>query len=275
MASVYNDNNQVNAPKALDNKRGKFASGAWRPYNDVAEAIATVLSAYRHKGLTVEVLKDGVLTEYWWRDNITDGGLIEKSATVTVDAVPTDGSSNAVSSNGTFDALATKQATLVSGTNIKTINGTSVLGSGDITISGGTLDTVPTNGSTNGVESNGVFDADAAIISSLTSHTSNTSNPHSVTKAQVGLSNVDNTSDATKDAAVATLTNKTISGADNNLSNIPQSAVSSLTTDLGNKVGNDTDSYTGTAKVQQIITLSQAEYDAIGTKDVNTFYMVI
>ncbi len=34
-------------------------------------------------------------------------------------------------------AVATKQATLVSGTNIKTVNGTSVLGSGDITISGG------------------------------------------------------------------------------------------------------------------------------------------
>lgn len=36
----------------------------------------------------------------------------------------------------TVTQLNTKQATLVSGTNIKTINGTSVLGSGDITISG-------------------------------------------------------------------------------------------------------------------------------------------
>ena len=35
------------------------------------------------------------------------------------------------------NALNAKQATLVSGTNIKTINGTSLLGSGDITISGG------------------------------------------------------------------------------------------------------------------------------------------
>ena len=33
--------------------------------------------------------------------------------------------------------LATKQATLVSGTNIKTINGNSLLGSGDLPISGG------------------------------------------------------------------------------------------------------------------------------------------
>lgn len=40
-------------------------------------------------------------------------------------------------STATQTALNAKQATLVSGTNIKTINGTSLLGSGDITISGG------------------------------------------------------------------------------------------------------------------------------------------
>ena len=37
-----------------------------------------------------------------------------------------------------------------------------------------------------------------------------TGNPHSVTKANVGLSNVDNTSDSTKNTATATLTNKTL-----------------------------------------------------------------
>lgn len=58
-------------------------------------------------------------------------------AAVIVDASPVDGSSNAVSSNGVFDALANKQDTLVSATNIKTINGNSVLGSGDLVISGG------------------------------------------------------------------------------------------------------------------------------------------
>lgn len=41
-------------------------------------------------------------------------------------------------------------------------------------------------------------------------HVANTSNPHGVTKTQVGLSNVDNTSDSTKNAATATLTNKTL-----------------------------------------------------------------
>lgn len=52
----------------------------------------------------------------------------------TIDANPTDGSANAVSSNGVFDALASKQATLVSATNIKTVNGSSLLGSGDLAV---------------------------------------------------------------------------------------------------------------------------------------------
>jgi len=63
------------------------------------------------------------------------------AASLTVDATPTDGSANAVSSNSVFDALAGKQSTL-------------------------TFDSVPTNGSTNPVESNGIFDAIAAISTS-------------------------------------------------------------------------------------------------------------
>ncbi len=47
-------------------------------------------------------------------------------------------------------------------------------------------------------------------------------------KADVGLGNVDNTSDATKNSATATLTNKTMSGASNTFSNIPNSAITGL-----------------------------------------------
>jgi len=41
-------------------------------------------------------------------------------------------------------------------------------------------------------------------LATLTSHTGNTSNPHGVTKVQVGLGNVDNTSDANKPISTAT-----------------------------------------------------------------------
>ena len=43
-------------------------------------------------------------------------------------------------------------------------------------------------------------------------HISSTSNPHGVTKAQVGLGSVDNTSDTTKNNALVILSNKTIDG---------------------------------------------------------------
>ena len=45
--------------------------------------------------------------------------------------------------------------------------------------------------------------ATAATDAELTAHTGNTSNPHSVTKTQVGLANVDNTSDANKPVSTA------------------------------------------------------------------------
>ncbi len=42
----------------------------------------------------------------------------------------------------------------------------------------------------------------------------------------------------------------------------------------GNVVGNNTDTYTSAPAVQQIVTLTQAEYNAIGSPDVNTLYII-
>ena len=79
--------------------------------------------------------------------------IVDTSATTTKKVTPTqlktslalnnvDNTSDANKpiSSATQTALDAKQATLVSGTNIKTINSTSILGSGDITISGGISD---------------------------------------------------------------------------------------------------------------------------------------
>lgn len=58
-----------------------------------------------------------------------------------------------VSGLATKEEIAGKQDTLVSGTNIKTINGNSVLGAGDITIqAGGTVDTAMSDTSENAVQ---------------------------------------------------------------------------------------------------------------------------
>lgn len=53
-----------------------------------------------------------------------------------IDSTPTSGSDNPVKSGGVYTALGNKQDTLVSGTNIKTINNESLLGSGNIDIQG-------------------------------------------------------------------------------------------------------------------------------------------
>jgi hypothetical protein len=178
-------------------------------------------------------------------------------------------------SSATQTALDGKQATLVSGTNIKTVNNTSILGSGNIIISSavawgdvtGTLsnqtdlqtaldgkvdENSPITGATktkitydakglvtsgenlaasdlpsgidatkiaNGSVTNAEFQYlnsvtsdiqsqfnDRVLKSEFTDHVDNVSNPHSVTKAQVGLGNCDNTSDANKPVSTATQT---------------------------------------------------------------------
>ncbi len=85
----------------------------------------------------------------------------------------------------------------------------------------------------------------------------------SLTKTDVGLGNVDNTSDATKNAASVTLTNKTISGANNTLSNIAQSSVTNLTSDLSGKAATvhthtATDVSDSTATGRSVLTAADA-----------------
>ena len=79
---------------------------------------------------------------------------------------------------------------------------------------------------------------------------------HTHTKDQVGLGKVDNTSDAEKNSAVATLTNKTINGDNNTITK-----VSSLKNQNG-----DTEIKTRTG--------TKAQHTAVGTKDANTLYFV-
>lgn len=62
----------------------------------------------------------------------------------------------------------------------------------------------------------GMVKATSGVLSTATPSVDYTI-PADLTKANVGLGNVDNTSDATKNSATATLTNKTISGANNTL----------------------------------------------------------
>lgn len=79
------------------------------------------------------------------------------------------------------------------------------------------------------------------VQNNLTKHISNKSNPHSVTKVQVGLGNVDNTSDANKPISNATRTalNGKFSATDGNalkqrVDNIPELVATDITVDSDN-----------------------------------------
>jgi len=78
MSITLNDNIFNKSPKDQNDKTGVFQSGVWRPWNNIAEALASDKLTYRNRGLTIYILKDGQLTEYWWRDGILDNQLVEK-----------------------------------------------------------------------------------------------------------------------------------------------------------------------------------------------------
>ena len=71
------------------------------------------------------------LSNYYTKDEV-DRSLRGKQNTLTFDETPQRNSPNVVKSGGVESALAAKQNTLVSGQSIKTINGESILGSGNI-----------------------------------------------------------------------------------------------------------------------------------------------
>ena len=110
----------------------------------------------------------------------------------------------------TVTDVAAKQDTLVSGTNIKTINGGTLLGSGDIVISGG--------GGAAWGEITGTLASQTDLQSALNAKentiTATTSADYfrgdktfaTLDKSAVGLANVDNTSDANKPVSSATQT---------------------------------------------------------------------
>ena len=59
------------------------------------------------------------------------------------------------------------------------------------------------------------------------------------------------------------------------LSNIGTNSHATIDTHIANSVTNETDSYTATPKATNMITLSQTEYNAIGSPDTNTMYIII
>jgi hypothetical protein len=209
-------------------------------------------------------------------------------------------------STATQTALNAKQDTLVSGTNIKTVNSTSLLGSGNIEISssvawGGITGTLSTQ-----TDLQSALDAKEPTISAGTTgqYYRGDKSFQTLDKAAVGLSNVDNTSDANKPISTATQTaldgkQATITGAATTIDTEDLTASRALVSDGSGKVAvSDVtttelgylDGVTSAVQTQldakiakfdgttydvnALAAVSQAEYDAL-TPSATTLYFII
>lgn len=71
MAILLNDNLDVAVNKPTDYRYG--------PYTSTASALQTITSIKRYKGLTVGIISGNSVTDYWFKDDITDASLVEKT----------------------------------------------------------------------------------------------------------------------------------------------------------------------------------------------------
>lgn len=187
MSNILNDNFNTQFPNPIDNRYG--------PYNTIAEALAAIPLYRRYIGLTIGIDPDNV-EEYWWKDGLTNADLVAKFETISYAVRSVNGQTGDVMLDsddipqGVINEYFTQskvRATILTGLSTAT---NAIISATDSVLSAfGKLQAQIT-----------------ANLSTLTSHISNTSNPHNVTKAQVGLSNADNTSDANKPISTATQT---------------------------------------------------------------------
>lgn len=111
-------------------------------------------------------------------------------------------------------------------------------------------------------------EAEAAITSNLNNHISDYHNPHKVTKAQVGLSDVDNTSDADKPVSNATQTELDKKANQTEINRLQQT-ITNLQTTIQQLQSQITNMSTTIESVQNNITNMQTTINTLPTVDSN------
>lgn len=114
------------------------AKGANLEATDLLEVSEFNGTGYVTKSITGQEIIDGASTGGGVTDVTASAPLASSGGTTPDISIPqADGGSDGYLTSTDYISFTNKQELLVSGTNIKTINGSSVLGSGDLVISGG------------------------------------------------------------------------------------------------------------------------------------------
>ena len=215
----------------------------------------------------------GVTTSYTFSSGNTASTMVYRTADsqVRVAQTPT-GSTDATSKKYVDDGLSAKQETLVSGTNIKTINNNSLLGSGNITI-----DSLPSQASQSGkfLTTNGTT-ASWATVDALPSQTSQSGKFLTTNGTTASWANVPSSLPSQSGNSGKYLTTNGTTASWNSLATV---ATSGSYNDLSNKLTAGTDITISNANeiscTHPEVYLTQAQYEALvdaGTVDANTYY---
>lgn len=127
-AQVNADWNATSGVSQILNKPTLFSGD----YNDLTNKPDIPAAA---NNATITITQGGVTKGSFTTNQATDGTIdIDAGASITVDSAIDSNSENPVQNKVIASALDNKQDKLVSGTTIKTINSTSLLGSGDVSV---------------------------------------------------------------------------------------------------------------------------------------------
>lgn len=181
-------------------------------------------------------------------------------------------------------SLGNKQDTLVSGTNIKTINGDSILGSGNLVIQSGTSNWDDIQGKPQFARVATSGDYNDLINKPTIPDVSNLATKEEIADME------------TKSNAAATYaTKQEIPSLEGYLTETAASETYATKQELGNKLDTATynsekagfetkenaaatyqvkGDYATKSELPKLVTLTQSEYDALGTKDQNTYYFI-
>lgn len=217
--------------------------------DEVESVAAAALNDLEEKKLDASAYTPTDLTNYYTKSETSGATEISTALANKADTATT------YTKTEVDTALGGKQATLVSGTNIKTINNESILGSGNITIQGG--------GGSSYTAGDGIDITNDVISVTGKVDTTAFSTYSAATEARLAedeevtaaaLNDLDATTDAINDVVTAHTANTTV-----HINSTERTNWNGAVTALGGL---------------KLVKLTQAQYDALATKDAMTLYIV-